>query len=445
MVMHLILVLDTAMAVGAAGLGVPVAGGALCTPDALGPQGLAMNPAAASSLDPELMLDVGMLYSKLEVQLDGQDPLPSSGSWQPIPTLGVTVPLTEHLGLGGLFYVPYGRGGGGPEDGPQRFHGIESSVTVLELDLAVAFTPLDIFTVGASLRAASLSLSTYKAMDTGQLIAGIADVDAEGLVGDPFLEGYTRLDDGVGGAMSYALGAHIRPAEGWQVSAYYRAPMSGVTTADFVLVPSNDLQVEVAGQMETPLNMPPELGVSVSVPFKKAVITPQVHWVGWSSWASFTSRPTGLSAGSSDPVLDGVLDTFGLTIDDLLSGVSEVESFNGNTDIFIFGVSGEVEATDRVALFGGVLAHGVSVPDDVAHPSSLDFATTDLRGGVIWSMGKKTRLALGGDALFSATRDIDSSVLSMTAPPQGTEAVPSGNGVYQLGLSRVGLTWLQRW
>ena len=443
--LHLILVLDTAMAVGAAGLGVPVAGGALCTPDALGPQGLAMNPAAASSLDPELMLDVGLLHSKLEVQLDGQDPLPSSGSWQPIPTLGVTVPLTEHLGLGGLFYVPYGRGGGGPEDGPQRFHGIESSVNVLELDLAVAFTPLEIFTVAAALRAARLSLSTYKAMDTGQLIAGIADADPEGLVGDPFLEGYTRLDDGEGGAMSYALGAHIRPAEGWLISAYYRAPMSGVTTADFVLVPSNDLQVEIAGQMETPMNMPAELGLSVSVPVQKAVITPQVHWVGWSSWATFSSRPTGLSASSSDPILDGVLQTFDLTIDDLLRGVDEVESFNGNTDIYVVGVSGEVEATDRVVLFGGLLHHGVSVPDDVTHPSSLDFATTDLRAGVIWSTGRKTRLALGADGLFSATRDIDDSVLSMTAPPEGTEAVPSGNGVYQLALSRVGLTWLQRW
>lgn len=429
-----------ALAVGSAVLSVPVAGGALCSPTRLGPTGLAMNPAAASALDRELWFDLGLVHSDLEVTLEGEEPDRSAGT-QPIPSLGLVAPLGDHLGLGWIFYVPYGRsGGGGNPEGPERFHGIEGGITVLESDLALALTPEDFLSVGVAARVALVSLDTWRAVDTGQLIASVAGVDPEELVGDPFLEGQTRAEGGRDVALGWSVGAQVRPAEGWTVGAYFRSGLEATPVGTFTLVPSNDLLVVVDGELATPTAMPAEAGAAVEIPLGASTLRPELHWVGWSSYDVLLSQPRGLDVNSEDPVFDEVLDTFDLTLQDLLGGVDEVVTKNGTRNIWVPGLGVSAPASERITLHGGLWHHRASTPARYVHPSNLDFATTDLRGGVEVGVGRRTSLGLVGDLLFSKARTVTNSELSLLNDPDAGTAVPSGNGTYRLGLGRLGLS-----
>ena len=115
-----------AFAGSVAGLTVPVTGGGFSGPAEHGALGVLFAPTAAVlSEHPDIALDVGYLYNRLEIKLDDWD---KSESYldidkSPQPTIMASLPIGTpigRIGFGAGFQVPYLRGGEEPDDGPLR-------------------------------------------------------------------------------------------------------------------------------------------------------------------------------------------------------------------------------------------------------------------------------------------------------------------------------------
>ena len=440
----LALLLGQALAGSPSGLGTPVAGGMLASPGSGGPLELVLSPAAAGADRALLAVDLGLLRSSVSTTLSGEKEL-RSGGLSPIPTLAATFPLGERLGLGLLFVVPFARSSGGPEDGPQRFHSIEGGITVLEGDVAVALRAHPALTVGIAGRVASASLGSRRAIDTGGMVAELMNVEDKGsLLGDPLLEGRLDTSGQHGVVGGFAVGVDLHASERWGLLAWYRSTLWGSASGDLSMVPSQDLGAEITGRIRTELRLPAEAGGALPLHFGRVRIVPQLSWIDWSSWALLHSEASELEASSRDPALDDRLDPYGLTSESLLSGLGDLRSKNDTRDVF----SGGLELGARVAKAGSVrgalLYSSAAIPNQTAHPANLDFATTDLRLGVDWQQGERTRFALSVDAILATPRHVDDSALSLEKPASSGLAQPSGNGDYRASIGRLGLTVEQR-
>lgn len=431
------LILPTALAAGAAGSSTPALGGGLASPGADGAAGLFHTPASAHPDSGELLLNLQYVYSRVEMQLEGQDQEVSQGG-DLIPALAVAGPIGP-VGLGLALMAPYGRGGDNGEDSSLRFHNQSGEVRVLEADLCLAAAPARWLTVGGAARVGAIALETVNAVDTGVLIAGAVDGGEEAL-GDPFLEGTQSVLSGSGTAWGWAAGLRAEPAPGWAIAASYRSRLQGMVRADLSYYPSDALAVEITGEVLTWMELPDELSVAGQIPLGEATVTPELTWVGWSSWARLDTRLQGLRFSSRDPVLDGVLEGFGTTLEALLADMEASVTANGNRDILSGGVSVRGPLAPGWDLLGGAWYVPASVPDEYVNPGNVDFDTLDLRFGAAWSSRRRTRLTGLVDLYLAGERSVSGTLYDPLADGASGLALPSGDGRYALELYRFGLS-----
>jgi len=435
------LLLPAAIAAGAAGNGTPVLGGGVAGPLQDGAAGLFSNPAAAHPAEGELLFDLQYAHSSVEMQLSGQEAEADAGG-SVIPALSVASPPLGPVGLGLALHVPYGRGGENPEDSTLRFHNQSGEIRAMEAALNVAVQPADWLTVGVAGRAAQLTLATVNATDTGAMLAGLLDQGGEELLNDPFLEG-TQSVSGKGLAGGWAAGVRVTPPGGWVFAADFRSKLRGVVEGDLSYVLSNQLAVEITGNQETYLEFPAELSVGAALPVGRVTITPELTWIGWSSWNRIETRLHDLSFGSRDPYLDAYIEALGGSLDTLIADMDSNVTTNGTSDIFSGGVGVKAQVADAWDLLGGVYLTPAATQDDHVHPGNVDFAVADVRAGAVYWTQRRTRFAVTADRMFAPERSVSQSVYDPLADPETGLAVPSGDGRYSLALWRAGLTVIQ--
>ena len=435
------LLLPAALAAGAAGNGTPVLGGGVAGPLEDGAAGLFTNPASAHPAEGELLFDLQYVYTAVSMQLSGEDEEGDAGG-SVIPALAVAAPPLGPIGLGLALHVPYGRGGENPEDSSLRFHNQSGEIRAMEAAFNLALAPTEWLTVGAAGRVAQLSLVTVNATDTGAMLAGMLEEGGEELLGDPFLEG-TQSVQGQGPAGGWAIGARVAPDNGWVFAADFRSKLRGVVEGDLSYVLSNQLAVEITGTQETYFEFPAELALGAAIPAGRFTISPELTWIGWSSWDRIETRLHDLTFGSRDPVLDAYIEALGGSLDQLVADMDSNVTTNGTEDIISGGVGVKAQVSDAVDLLGGLHLTPAATQDDHLHPGNADFAVADFRVGVVYWTRKRTRLAFTADRMFSPDRSTSQSVYDPLAAKETGLAYPSGNGTYTLAIWRAGLTLIQ--
>jgi len=428
--------LGAAAAATLSGYGAPELGGALGGIGSPFVFGLAQSPALARPGSAQAGLDVAALYSRYAYTLDQREEVVSEGT-SAVPFLAGALP-TGRFGLGAAVFAPWARGGSSDPEGPQRFHSIEGAFTGIESDLCAAWSPHDAFTVGAAARVVHVSLDSTRAVDTGAMLNGMLGDDAGVPVGDPFLEGTQSLVGLSGWAPAWALGVHLAPRGGTTIDAAFRSAVDTTVAGSVSLVPSNDLEVYLDGDVAVNFVFPAEALLAVRVPLGPHFVGAELGWIGWSSLAAVDSELSGLAVRSDDSALQSILSSYGMSQADYIDGLGTQSSQTGMQDIVTGGLWGEIALGERFLLRPGLWYSPAAVPDDYVHPGNADFASLDLRLAGAWRASEHWSLVGSVDYWLSSSRDIDGSVHSLAAPADSGRVLPPGNGRYALDVARLG-------
>lgn len=444
------LVAALAHASALAGFGVPVTGGGLVAGWEQGPAGVVVNPAAAWAPDAELLLDVGAMQTTYHFRLEGEREQPATGT-SPVPFLAGTVPVGP-VGVGLGVFAPYARGGAGSDpEGPQRYHSVVGNLLVAEADLAVAThlefgrdRPLFDVEVGGALRGARMTMRSERSFDTGALLYGMLGPEAGVPLQDPLLEGTLALEGLRGTTFGAATGLRVTVAERVTLAFGYRSSLRMRLRGPVTLVPSKDLQMVVEGDVRTELVLPAEGTLSTRVDLGRGALLGEVALLGWSSMRQIRSGIDELTISSPDPLMQGILEGYGLDEAEFLGSLGEMVTTTGMQDVWVVGAGGEVQPGGGWTLRGYLQHAGAAVPLPNVHPGNVDWATWDVRGVARWDLGPRVSLALSGDLLLAPSRRVEDSPYALTNDPATGMVFPSADGEYAFAGGRAGLTLLYR-
>jgi len=428
------------------GLGLPFQGGAMSSPVEPGASGLALNPAAALSEGVELLLDaqrIGYSYDyTLYEPLDGSTPTPFKDSASfPAPYIALSVPFSDRVGLGLSAKLPYARIGEGPPDGTARFHSISGTILMGELETALAVQVVQHLVIGAGFRAGRAAYSSVNAIDTGILMYEILGDEAEDLIGDPFFEGTREVRDGQSTPKSVSIGfvstlPVLTLAGGWRSSS--KARFEGQVE----MVPSNDLNMSLKGELDGDFVFPAEWFLAVEAPIGSVQAGAEMGLIRWGQSSETLIAIVNTSLATDDPTLSGLMSLYGLDDPTLIGDIQSMGKF-GLRDILVGGAWINGPLRDDWEYTIGTWVSPPSVEEAFVHPGNADYWTADLRAALAWQATGFITVGLSADWLASKERIIEQSGLDLkNTDPDSAGALPSGNGSYDLDMSSLGLSVL---
>jgi len=448
----LLLLPSLAAASSLSGVGVPGAGGALSGVAEPGAAGLLSNPAAAHPDRVDILVDIGALATRYTFTLDGQPQVVSTGV-TPVPSLAVAVPLGP-VGLGAWVYAPVGRGGKGYDpDGVQRYYTISGSLQVIEVGAALSghlYLPAGggyAIEAGAGPRFELGSQSSTRSYDTGALLNALLP-DEDIPLQDPLLEGTQAIPGSAGVGVGWGAGLRVVHGEDkrrpdWTVAAGFHSSVVDTLHGTFSLVLSNDLAMEMQGDVETELVLPPDFNAGARVAVDLAhrwYVSGDVSWTGWSTFAHIESRLSGNSIVSNEALVEKLLQSYGITDAEFLDSLTSVTTTTGMHDIVGAGVGVDARLGRRWLPRVRVAYTGAAIPDPNVHPGNVDFANVDVTVAAAYRVTKAFTVDASGDLYACASRDITESTLSLSNAPDSGLVYPPGQGRYTLSAGRFGLS-----
>jgi long-subunit fatty acid transport protein len=429
------------MAGSLAGSSVPSVGGSFAGVTEPGALGLVEQPAASvRGPGPELAIDLGLLHTGLNTQLDNWDSPLKTGNPALQPTLLLSVPVGP-LGFGAAVHSSYLRGQDLDPEGPQRFYGVRSGLSLIEGDLTASARPLDTLSFGAGARIGLLQYDAFKSTDLAATLNPALDPTPPLPYGEPLLEGSQAVGPLSQTTVSWIVGAALH-FDVLQLDVSYRPAWKTTMVGPVQLVPSSDLQTSIDGRLEVTLTMPAHLMLGARIPVgSRWTLVPEVEWVGWARSGRNTLTISGLTLSATDPLLDELLGASGLSQADFLTsseGTTETDSHWH--DVVNGSLQTLWEPADDLELRAQLAVAPSAVETRWLHTSNLDFGTIVLGLGAAWQVAPQVRLALGGQHYRGLPRRVVDSPYDLEAPRDGAPALPSANGSYRLSLWRAGLT-----
>ncbi len=395
-----------------------------------------LNPAAAHPERPEALIDAGFLRYHHGYTLEGGEPV-QDDSQDLLPYVAAAVPIGP-VGLGLCGGLPYARSGSSDPEGPQRFHTIVGRLILMELDLSAAWQATPWLTIGGGLRGGQARYRSVVAIDAGAMVNEMLG-EPLAPVGDPLLEGTRSVDKAVGWAVGWSAGARLAWDNGLAFSGGYRSPTHTTIRGTVEIVPSNDLNMALEGDMVGSFAFPPEVFLAAAVPIGPAEIDLEGGWIGWGSMATVHQQADDVTIVSDDPILTALLASYGLD-DPALLGTLATEGVYGLGDMFSLGLAARFPVAERWRLLTGLYGAQAAMDSQYLAPGNFDYATLDGRLVVGWQPYETTSLALAGDWIHYRSRTITDSVYSWDNTPEQGPALPSGDGSYWFRMFRVGLT-----
>jgi long-subunit fatty acid transport protein len=434
------------------GFGVPESSGQQARATGEDPGSMIKNPATVSlSEQPELLLDLGFAYARASYERGSgpnapYDPVAYQGVTPPAPGLALTAPIPGMFGGVGLALdVPYARQGSFPEEGPQRFEGIDGGVLMVQATGAISTRPLPWLYLGASLKGSYLSVTSRRRIDLGPML-----FQEEAPVEDPFLEGELSIQDSSGMSGSFALGVLVLPHEQVRVGLAIHGKTSVVAKGMTELQPSLDLALRARSNIQTRMVFPPRLnlGVEWASRREKVRFALDAEWIGWQSmdridaWVSETHVEG--TTSEANALLAGV-DLALLT--DQLNGGQVQETGMRNT--WNARILGSVRLAPAWEVQGMVGYDRHAVPDEAVSSGNLDFDVFMLGGGVDWHVAPSWSLLLSASTFLMPAREIaPGSASALETRPGGRfEAFGQrvGLGVrFRFGMDSDRLAWGER-
>jgi long-subunit fatty acid transport protein len=433
-------IISTALAGSTAGMGLAPLGGGFSGITDPGVLGLGHTPAAARPEQPELALDFGISSWRIEAQLE--DAAPSEGTGlTPIPYIAAALPIGP-VGIGLVGMVPYGGGGGFPEDGAQRFHMVDGKVFMMEANLAVAYQPVDFLRFGVAGRFARGTMRKAYAVDSAGLLNGRLAPDPAAPEGLQLLEGEQELDvSGIG--WGYAVGVSaVLPAQ-IEVHAAYRSPVRIDLSGPAIVTPSHDLDLALHGTAAVTMVYPREVTLGVAVPVGKVRLMADGGWTGWRTLERVDGALEDVTVKSKDAAMTALLGATGVNESELTESL-ELYNDLGNHDVFYGGAAADFTLHKKVVLRTGLWYAPTTIPDANFHLGIVDFPAWDIRAAVAWSPVDWLTAGTSLDVYAIPSREIRNSRLSLSNAPESGRVLPSANGDYSMSAVRFGLTLVTR-
>jgi len=434
-------IIAAAMASTSSGLGLTPMGGGLAGVTEPGVMGLPLNPAAARSEQIEGAVDFGLNMHAMSVGLQGQSTVVSDGI-SPMPYLGFTIPFGD-FGVGAHLTVPYGGGAKLAENGPQRFHVIETESYVMEAGLAVAYQPVEWLRAGVSYRLGRGTLSKRAAMNTASIINSKADLNPPLDVNNALFEGGQDLSvSGLG--MAYGLGLSVFLPGEHEVHLAYRSPMTVSMDGDVTLRPSNMMSLSGDGKAHTELRYGREFELGWVVPVGRTRLLLLGGWVDWSPMAMIDVDIDQMVVKGEDETTESLIQGTGLNASDLLDGTITINNNLGHRSTFHGGAAVDIPIGTQWTVRPGAYYSPTTLPSAGFHASIMDFTSFDLRLAGSYTPKRWLTLGLSIDQFIVLDRVIRDSSLSLDNPASSGRVLPSGNGLYQMNATRLGLTVIAR-
>jgi long-subunit fatty acid transport protein len=395
-----------------------------------------LNPAAAHPEQAQVLIDAGYIRYHYGYQLEGGDPVPGA-SHDLLPYMAAAVPIGP-VGLGICGGLPYARSGSSEAVGPQRFHTIVGRLIMMELDLSLAWQVAPWLTLGGALRGGQTRYRSIVAIDSGAMVNSLLGEDIAPL-GDPLLEGTRTVESATGWAWGFTAGARLALDSGLAFAAGYRSPTRTTIRGPVEIVPSNDLNMALEGQLTGSFAFPPEVFLAAAIPLGPAELDLEGGWIGWSSMATVHQQADDVTIVSDDLVLSGLLTSYGLD-DPALLGSLSTEGVYGLGDMFTAGVAARFPVAPRWRLLTGLNLAQPAMATEYLAPGNFDYATVDGRVVASWQPYDRATMALAGDWIHYRNRTVTDSVYAWDNTPEEGPALPPAEGEYWFRMFRVGLT-----
>jgi len=417
-------------------LGVPNSGGAFGGPTQPGAYGLHFTPTAAKSESAEILLDTATFINFLTIDLDGIDPVSTSGV-TPLPYLAATVPWGP-VGFGFQVGVPFGRTGDNPPDSPFRMFTLEGGLIFVESRLSVAVEATEKFTFGAGLRYGYSILNGSVGMDTGALMHQLLGPPADELIGDPLMEGNRVIKNGGGWGHGFSLGFQYKPIERVIFAVAYNSAVATPLTGDMEITPSRDLNLVVKADLVGFWVYPEEFHVGLSLPVGPVDVHAHAEYIAWGESSSTLSNLNDAYVESEDPVLSGILAAYGLD-DPAALGSFENIGNQGMQNILTGGLHVSWKANDTWTYLAGMSYAPAAIRPEWVSPANIDFEGFDFRVGAKWTPKPHIEWGFSLDVWKMPMRDITDSIAD-PMNPAGLPNTPSGNGDYYSQSNRIGIS-----
>ncbi len=410
----------------AGGFLIPKIGGDTAGPSVGGPAAIFWNPGAIGLIDGTILLiDNNFFLRSATFTRDTTGAGPDGQLFETAdllalnaqPTLAITSDLDQQkftFGLG--LYAPFGASSTWEDPaGAQRFQSIFGGITSIYVSPTAAYSPSKDFHLGASVSYVRTSLTSYRALDMGPLIAGFtgADVPPE-QAGN---EGRALLDFG-GNAFAWSVGA------AWNIDTVTLG-LSYASEVDItmkgklgVFAPRNDFfQNLLGGDLDEPATLkttwPRALRTGATWWLDdKWTLSVNAEWVQWSLY---------------DKIVVDVKN-------DNVAGLGnfDQEQINAWQDTLGLRMGARYSLSPDTMLFGGFGGESGAIPIKRLDPSIFDATKIGAAFGASWKLSETTLFSVGYNHLFYLPAIVNET--EVTPPPTGIHT-------QQVGVLNTNLLW----
>lgn len=326
------------------------------------PSAVYYNPAAMTSGEHgKLAINATAVYTGMEYDGDplmasnanGGSVLPVQGApvnvddTAPLPTLYLTLPITDKVTYGVGLNAPFNTGTDLGDDSVARYQSIESTIGTITLTNAFAYRVSDQLSLGFGVVAQQADAELVQALSPSLVCldggAGTAACNFLGITVDGSNQYDGRVTmEGDELSVGYNLGAHYRISDRQQLGFGYRSKITHKIKGDVTAVMPVSFD-QVSGPTATNLTTPAVASLGYSIRFDRLTLLLDATWTGWSEFDQ-------LVFNARDPEVQAVLAT---------------QTFDWD-DSWRFGLAAEYRLTPALTLRGGVALDQSPIPDDTA-------------------------------------------------------------------------------
>lgn len=390
------------------GYTLPDTGGNFSSPVDPNPAGIYWNPAVISlSRGLNFLADIAPFYFRARYRKeDGNFDIVRYEALDFIPFAGLTCTkmlgeILNSLSAGVAFFTPFAAEAHYPEDGPQRFQGVDGSNYLMSLSPALSLRLFEVLSLGFAF---NIGFGRFEAKGSTMLLPDRGEV--------PENEGKYEFGDMEGVALGYTAGVFISPFEfldagisftsGMDVThrGKYRFYATEKTREFFQTIFQSE---DIRGDGEVIINYPAFISMGTKVkPLKKLEFNLLFQWFNWSTYRKMKIR-----------LKNGRDALTGREVDVGLIGEEQELPTNFEDAIYI-RVDGRYKPAKNLSLLLAAGYDQSGIPDEYLSVMNLEFDKIVIAGGLNLEITKYLIISGGVNFYIPFARNVRNSLL---APP----------------------------
>ena len=394
------------------GYTLPDTGGNFSSPVDPNPAAIYWNPSAISfSEGINGFLDISPFYFRARYKRSGNsyERVRYEGT-DFLPFVGATYTLKmkkfiKSLSGGFAFYTPFGAEAHYPEDGPQKFQGVDGANYLMNLSPSISLKITDFLSIGFAL---NIGFGSFYANGSALL-----DENGEEI---PSNEAKYEFNDLTGTAFGYSAGIFFRPAKFLDLGISYTSPMDMVHSGKFRFYATEESKnifdiifksSDFTGDAEVEIDYPAFLSFGAKIkPMKRLEFNLTFQWFDWSYYEVMKIK----IKNGKDRV----------TGDEVNIGLIESMDYETNfKDAISFKIDARFKPWRKWTFLLGTGYDQSGIPDTHLSVMNLEFDKIEILGGALFEISKNMFVSGGINFYIPFSRDVKDSQL-----------LPPANGKY---------------